>query len=380
MVSLVSLTAGSTLTTPIFELYRQRYHLTDQYVTGIFAAYVLGVIVSLLISGTATRRWGGKAVALTAAALSVAATAVFLLADTAATVSAARVVSGISVGLCTATLTTMLRDCLPARAAALRASAGIAAGLGCGPLLAGAGVHWLPDPTHQVYWIYLPFPVISLVLLATVPAAPRQAAPTWKARSHRTFGGRRRIVLSTATLCCAYALNGYYLSLVPSLLQRDLAAARLLGALAVTVLLATAAAGQAFARNLSRHMVERVGLIIMAGGSLCAVVTVLAASGSGFLLSTAVLGVGHGMTTSSGLSALNAVVLPSRSAAVTTRYYLCGYLASSLPVICIGWLSDQVGLAAAGVSFFLVIMCGAGLCLVLLSRGPHTMEGEERRS
>jgi MFS family permease len=322
--SLISLTAGSTLTTPIFELYREQFHLADQSVAGIFAAYVLGVIVSLLISGAATRRWGGKLVALTAAALSIMATVVFLAAGTAAIVGVARVMSGISVGLCTGTLTIMLSECFSPRAAALRASASIATGLGCGPLFAEAGVHWLPDPVHQVYWVYLPLPVLSLVLLTTVPSKVHRAVPRPEKRSGRVLESRNRIVLSTATLCCAYALNGYYLSLVPTLLQRDFATLRILGALAATILLATAALGQAVARNLPRHTVERAGLSIMAGGSLCAIVAVLATSGPSFVLATTVLGIGHGMTTSSGLFALNASVPPERSAAVATRYYLFG--------------------------------------------------------
>lgn len=370
IITLISLTIGSTLTTPIFELYRQQFNLSDQSVAAIFAAYVAGVIISLLGSDAAARRWGPRAVTIVAALLSLAATALFLLADTEIGVGVARVLSGISVGLCTATLTTMMRDSLSAKSAAICASVGLSTGLASGPLLAEAAILWLPNPAHNAFWLYLPFPAISLLLMSVLRPM-RSRVHLRQSPGPRVVSNSQRVVLSTATLCCAFALNGYYLSLVPSLLQRDLATTRPLAVLAVTILLATAAIGQTLVRHVSAHLVEHIGLALLAVGSLCTALLIWVANGPAFIICTGVLGLGHGMTTSSSLSALNTAVAPDRSATVTIRYYVFGYLASALPIIGLGWLSDKLGLTTASITFFLLEFCCVLVCCARLVSLPH---------
>ncbi|KAF3997036.1 MFS family permease [Glaciimonas immobilis] len=344
---------GSTLTTPIFELYRQQFNLSDQSIAIIFAAYVAGVIVSLLVSDVAARRWGHRAVTIVAVLVSLVAALFFLLAETAISVGIARVLSGISVGLCTATLTTMMRASLPATSAAICASVGLATGLACGPLLAEVAILWLPDPAHSAFWLYLPFPTISLLLMSMLRPT-RSLMHLRQFPVPETVSNSRRVILSTATLCCAFALNGYYLSLVPSLLQRDLATTHPLAVLAVTILLAAAAMGQALVRHVSVRLVEYIGLALLAIGSMCAAILIYVGNGPAFIICTGVLGLGHGMTTSSSLAALNTAVPSDRSATATVRYYIFGYLASALPIIGLGWLSDQLGLNIASITFFLL--------------------------
>jgi len=361
----VSLTVGSTLATPIFELYRHQYRITDRALAVIFASYVGGVIISLLYSSVAARRWGVRSVAIAAAVLSIAASGLFVSADTIVLICVARVLIGISIGLGTATLTTMLRDCLPAQTAARYASASIATGLASGPLLAEAAIRWLPDPSRNAYWLYLPLPIVSLAVLLTIRPAHRLSESTAPI-SALPIAESRRVWMSTATLCCAYALNGFYLSLVPSLLQRQLATTHLTAALTVTILLIAAVIGQTVARHLPQPRMERLGLLALAAGGMLAITAVLGASGHAFLLATSVLGVGHGMVTSSSLAAVNRTACFPRT---ITRYYTCGYLASALPIVGTGWLSDQIGIMAASVVFFAVSIGCVLACFAYLLRG-----------
>ncbi|WP_430334290.1 MFS transporter [Rhodococcus sp. ACT016] len=362
---LVFVLMGSTLTTPIFELYRQQFSLTGVWITTIFAAYVVGVLATLIVAGRLSRHLTGRATAVAAAMLSIAATVVFATAGGVTTIGVARVLSGVSVGLCTGTLTAMLKDTLPSRQAAVVSSVSIATGLASGPLLAQAAIAWLPDPAHTAYWLYLPLPIAASLLFATHPGPTRvRTAPPSKPSTEPL--ARQRVALSTATLCCAYALNGYYLALVPTLMQRNLASGTLVASLAVSILLATSAVGQTLTRSRPHATMERAGLACLATGALAATAAVVGASALGFLGATVALGVGHGLTTSSSLTALHAAVPPNRSAEIIAGYFACGYLASAVPILGVGWLGDRFGLTSAAGAFFGIVTLLAVGCRIAL--------------
>ncbi|MDH6280408.1 MFS transporter [Prescottella agglutinans] len=362
---LVLLLMGSTLTTPIFELYRQQFSLTGVRVTAIFAAYVVGVLAALIGAGRLSKHLAGRAPAVAAAVLSIAATVLFATAGSVTTIGLARVLSGVSVGLCTGTLTSMLKDALPARQAAVVSSACIATGLASGPFLAQAAIAWLPDPAHTAYWLYLPLPIAALLLFATHPGSSRVRTSPPASPSTEPVA-RQRVALSTATLCCAYALNGYYLALVPTLMQQNLASGTLIASLAVSILLATSAVGQTLTRSRPQAPMERAGLACLVAGALAATAAVAFASTLGFLGATVALGVGHGLTTSSSLTALHAAMPPNRSAEIIAGYFACGYLASAVPILGVGWLGDHLGFTSAAVAFFGIVALLAVGCAIAL--------------
>src|SRR6478672_7841869 len=90
---------GTTLPTPLYPLYEERYSFGELMVTVIFAVYALGVIAGLLVFGNLSDEIGRKPVLLTGLAFSAASALLFIFADSLTPIFAGRIVSGLSAGV-----------------------------------------------------------------------------------------------------------------------------------------------------------------------------------------------------------------------------------------------------------------------------------------
>src|SRR5213592_1678869 len=72
---------GTTLPTPLYALYRDRFGFSELIVTVVFAAYAAGVIAALLLVGRLSDEIGRRRVLLPGLAFSALSAIVFLLAD-----------------------------------------------------------------------------------------------------------------------------------------------------------------------------------------------------------------------------------------------------------------------------------------------------------
>ena len=73
--------AGTTLPTPLYPVYEQRWGFSALVITVIFAVYAIGVIAALVFLGSLSDRVGRRPALLAALALSAASAVAFLLAD-----------------------------------------------------------------------------------------------------------------------------------------------------------------------------------------------------------------------------------------------------------------------------------------------------------
>src|SRR5581483_6335631 len=94
---------GTTLPTPLYPLFQQRYGFGELMVTVIFAIYAFGVVGGLVAFGNVSDRIGRKPVLFAGLALSAVSALLFLVARSLAPIYVARVVSGLSAGLFTGT-------------------------------------------------------------------------------------------------------------------------------------------------------------------------------------------------------------------------------------------------------------------------------------
>lgn len=129
--------AFSSVPTPLYALYAQRDGFSTFTITLIYAAYAIGVIGSLFFGGHISDRVGRKPVFIAALLINVASAGLFLIAPGIAGLVVARVISGVSVGLATATATAYLaelyagaRSGKPGRTGAVVASAANLGGIG----------------------------------------------------------------------------------------------------------------------------------------------------------------------------------------------------------------------------------------------------------
>jgi len=136
--------AFSALPTPLYVLYQARDGFSTFLITVIFAAYAVGVVASLFLAGHLSDWAGRRRMVLLAVLVNMFSGVLFLLWPATAGLIVARLVSGVSVGMLTATATAYLSELhAAARPGAGRSRSEIVAtaanlgGIGLGPLLSG---------------------------------------------------------------------------------------------------------------------------------------------------------------------------------------------------------------------------------------------------
>jgi len=149
---------GTTLPTPLYPHYEQRYGFSALTITVIFAVYAFGVIAALLFLGGLSDQLGRRPALLVGLALSVVSAAAFLLAGGLGALLAGRALSGLSAGIFTGTGTATLVDLAPPGRRVFAAGVATAVnlgGLGCGPLLAGVLAAVATAPLRLPFWVDL---------------------------------------------------------------------------------------------------------------------------------------------------------------------------------------------------------------------------------
>ena len=163
---------GTTLPTPLYVIYRARWHFSSGIVTVIFAVYAAGVLAALLLAGRSSDEAGRKPVLATALGSSALSTVVFILAPNVGVLFVGRILSGLSAGLVTGTATATLTELIPvlaSRRASLVATAANTGGLALGPLIAGLFAQYAPNPTVLVFEVYLAALTVAGLCLFLVP-------------------------------------------------------------------------------------------------------------------------------------------------------------------------------------------------------------------
>ncbi len=105
---------GTTLPTPLYGLYREKFGFSELMITVIFATYAVGVIAALLLFGRLSDEIGRRAVLLGGLGFSALSAVAFLTTSGLALLLVGRALSGLSAGIFTGTATATLVDLAPA--------------------------------------------------------------------------------------------------------------------------------------------------------------------------------------------------------------------------------------------------------------------------
>src|SRR5262245_54803252 len=89
----------STLLTPLYLIYQERFGFSQITLTLIYAAYVIGNIAALLFFGRVSDRAGRRLAGLSAIAILLLAALVFLFAHGISALYVARILSGLGIGI-----------------------------------------------------------------------------------------------------------------------------------------------------------------------------------------------------------------------------------------------------------------------------------------
>src|SRR5712675_2571926 len=149
----VSFLAGSSAPTPLYPLYQAEWGFSPVAVTFVFGIYAIGVLGALLVAGRLSDYVGRRPVLIVATAVQAGTMFLFAFADGLSTLIAARVIQGLSTGAAISAVGAGMMDVDKVRGAVAN-SVAPATGTALGGVLAGLMVHYLPAPTHLVYFIF----------------------------------------------------------------------------------------------------------------------------------------------------------------------------------------------------------------------------------
>jgi len=341
--------ATSSAPTPLYPLYRTLYHLSPLAVTLIFASYAFALLFALLTLGRLSDFIGRRVMMLAALLCNALALIMFMLADSAHTLIAARMVQGIATGIALPTFGAAILDGDKARGPLLNsitAFLGLLAGSLAGALL----ITFAPFPTVSIYALLFTLMLLALALLplmpetvARTPGALRALRPQI-AIPPRALGALLRLAPVNVA---AWALGGFYLSLMPTLalLVTGLRSPFVGGAVVATLMLSATASVFIFRRWQPQRALFIATLALMAGigVTLCGINYPLTAL---LFLGTAVAGQGFGSIFSTIISIVMPLAERHERAGLFAAFLIKSYLAFALPALLAGCVVPALGLVA----------------------------------
>ena len=364
--------AFSTVPTPLYPIYQRQDGFTAFTVTIVFAVYALGVVTSLLLAGHVSDWLGRKRVLLPALGLEMVAALLFLFWPALPGLIVARFITGLGVGMITATATAFLLELHSAhrpgagrgRFEIVSAAANLG-GLGAGTLVAGALAQFVTAPLRTPYVVFLVLLALSAAAVAAVPetvAAP-EVMPRYRPQRIRVAEhDRLGYAVATGGAFAAFAVFGLFTSLAPSFVAGALHhPGRLLAGVVVFLVFGAGTLAQAFSgslpaggRFLIALLTEAVGLIVLATGMH---VTSLAL----FLIGGAIAGAGAGLLFKSAVGAVSGMAEPQWRGEALAGLFLIGYLGLVGPVLGLGIATRYVAATTAMLWFVaaLLVLLGA---------------------
>jgi MFS family permease len=353
--------AFTTLPTPLWVLYRERDGFSAFTVTVVFAAYAVGVAVSLFLVGHLSDQHGRRRVLVPALLANVVAAVIFLVSPDLPGLLAARTLCGLGTGAVTATATAWLaelhavaRPGAPTRRAQLVATAVNLGGFGVGALASGLLAQWAPDPLVEPYLVFLGLLVVTVGLVLVTPETREAQTPRPPYRPQRVAvpaDSRGRYYAAGAATFVALACLGLFTSLAPSFLAGILHATSLVlaGAVSFSVFGAAVLAQLATATWTTRRVLATavpllpVGLVV-----LVVAVWLPAPSLAGFLVGGLLTGAGAGLIFKGSVATVAGLADEDRRAEALAGLFLAGYIGLAGPVVGLGVLTLvaplQVGL------------------------------------
>ena len=367
--------AFSAVPAPLYVLYAARDHFGPLMITVIFAAYAVGVIASLFLAGHLSDRLGRRRMAVIAVSVNVASGVIFLLWPTVAGLLVARVVSGISVGMLTATATAFLseldaagRGGMSRRRAEIIATAANLGGIGFGPLVSGFLAQYAGAPLVVPYLVFEALMLAGVLALAFVPETVARPETRSRYRPQRVSvpaEHRPAFYAASAAAAAEFALFGLFTSLSPGFIAGTLhdTSHALAGAATFAVFGAGALAQIVVSRAPLRRQLAS-GLLALVLGLALITAAFWLASLALLLIGGIVAGGGAGAAFKGSVSTVLGMARPEARGEALAGLFLAAYVGLAVPVLALG-LATQLLSARVAVLGFAVLLVGV---VALVSR------------
>ncbi|MEQ1407539.1 MFS transporter [Neorhizobium sp. Rsf11] len=368
----VLISVCSSAPTPLYHLYQELFDLSPAMITLIFGSYAFALLAALLTFGGLSDYVGRKPLILAALVINATALVIFMLAESGAMLMVGRIVQGIATGLAFPTFGATILDADKRHGPILNSITAFL-GLMIGTLAAGTLVAFAPAPTYLIYAILFVATIAGTIALAFMPETITRrpgALAAMRPRISVPPRARGALIKVTPVNVASWALAGFYLSLMPTLVAvaTGITSPFVGGAVVATSMLSATVSVFVF-RALAPQRVlfsATTGLMI---GVLITLLGVEERAVGLLFLGTAVAGLGLGSIFSNILKIVLPLAESHERAGLFSAFLVESYLAFAVPAIIAGLAAPALGLSATAYIYGAVVILLAAISIAATRTG-----------
>lgn len=343
-------TFASVAPSSLYQTYARLWGFSSVPLTLVFATYAFGVLAALLLVGRVSDVAGRRPVLAVALSTLLAATVLYIAAQSLAWLFAARAVQGLATGLALGTASAGLLDFHPrqdSEAVGLTNGVVTAAGLGLGALASSALVQFLPAPRVLPYVVVFILFAVALVgvMLMPEPVASRSRLRLSPQRPYVPSSVRPHFVLAALAVISAYSIGGLLFALGPALSARVFESTNhLVTGISLFLFPGAGAVAQLAYGRRSAWVGAAAGAVALALGVGLIALSAAEESAAALIVGSVVGGAGFGLAFLGSLRALSAQIPPAHRAGVMSAFFIAAYAALSIPAVLAGFAAGPLGL------------------------------------
>jgi MFS family permease len=341
---------ASVAPSPLYQTYAHLWGFSSVLLTMVFATYAVGVLTALLLAGRMSDVAGRRPVLAIALTALLAATVLYMAAQSVVWLFAARAIQGLATGLALGTASAGLLDFHPRQdpeGVGLTNGVVSAAGLGFGALASSALVQFLPAPRVLPYVVVFVLFAVALagVTLMPEPVASRSRVRLSPQRPQVPPSVRQHFVLAALAVIAAYSIGGLLFALGPALSARVFDSTNhLVTGTSLFLLPGVGAIAQLVYGRRTAWIGAATGAVALALGVALIALSAAENSAPVLIVGLVIGGAGFGLAFLGSLRALTAQIPPAHRAGVMSAFFIAAYAALSIPAVLAGFAVGSLGL------------------------------------
>jgi len=360
---------GTNIPASLYTLYRQEWGLSSGMITLVFAIYAFTVIPAIIVAGQLSDQIGRKRVLIPGIFFAIIGTFCFTIANGVEMLLVGRLFQGLSVGILNGVAVAALTELDEKRntkRTALICALAVTLGNAIGPILSGLLGDFAPLPLRLSFYVHLLFIVPIFIGLFFLNENVRPGLqPVQLKKPFVPKDIIKPFILASCTSFVAWSIISMFMSIIPANLSSFTKINSLtISGIVVALGLVAAAANQILLKQLSLKKMIAIGYSLLALGLILLVLTISTKSLTLLLVSAILIGGGNGPAYAGSLALVNEAAPNRMKGNIVSTFFVITYLGVSIPVICLGFLSQAIGVAAAVNSY--VVLMGIIMAIIII--------------